>query len=135
MSQEAAVLFANEAFYLAFATRDVRSMDELWSRQAPVTCVHPGWRPLLGREEVMESWVTLLGNPAAPHVEFREPRAFVYGETATVICFEVLQEGVLVATNVFVHEDANWRIVHHHATPLSEQVEFQDPQPPRGPLM
>lgn len=135
MSQKAAVLFANEAFYLAFATHDVKSMDDLWSRDAPVTCIHPGWQPLLGREEVMESWVTLLGNPSAPVVEFRDARAFLYGDVACVIGYEVMREGVLAATNTFVKEGDGWRLVHHQASPVADRPEFRDPVPSRGPLM
>jgi ketosteroid isomerase-like protein len=135
MTQQAAVLFANEAFYLAFSTRDPKSMDDMWSRDAPVTCVHPGWQPLYGREEVMESWVTILGNPAAPQVEFREPRAFLYGDVATVLGYEVMQEGVLAATNIFVLEGDRWRLVHHHASPVANAPEFSEPPPARGPLM
>ena len=39
-----AVLFTNEAFYRAFADRDLAAMDGLWSRHGSVTCIHPGWR-------------------------------------------------------------------------------------------
>lgn len=135
MSQEAAVLFANEAFYLAFTTRDLKTMEQIWSRDAPVTCVHPGWRPLLGREEVMESWVTLLGNPASPTVEFREARAFLYGDVACVVGYEVIQEGVLAASNTFVKEGDGWRLVHHHASPVANSPQFNEVPVPRGPLM
>jgi ketosteroid isomerase-like protein len=135
MSQEAAVLFANEAFYLAFATRDLRSMQEVWSRDAPLTCVHPGWRPLMGRDEVMESWATILGNPASPAVEFRNARAFLYGDVACVLGYEVLQEGVLAATNTFVKEGVAWRLVHHHASPVADSPRFSETPQARGPLM
>jgi hypothetical protein len=36
------VLFANEAFYRAFADRDIDAMDALWARGEPVLCIHPG---------------------------------------------------------------------------------------------
>ena len=42
MPEHAAVLFANDAFYLAFANRDYDAMDVIWARDAPVTCIHPG---------------------------------------------------------------------------------------------
>lgn len=135
MSQEAAVLFANEAFYLAFSTRDLKTMEGLWSRDAPITCVHPGWRPLIGREQVMESWVTILGNPGSPTVEFRSARAFLYGNVACVLGYEVLQEGALAATNTFVMEGVNWKLVHHHASPVADSPEFRDVPQRRGPLM
>lgn len=126
MSQEPAVLFANEAFYVAFTIRDIRSMDELWSRSLPVTCIHPGWQPLIGREAVMESWVGIFGNPGSPGVELREPRAFVYGDLAQVICYEVMEEATLVASNLFVREGSEWKLVHHQASPVAEDPAFEE---------
>ena len=48
MSDEEAVLAANEAFYRAFAARDFAAMDALWAAEAPVACIHPGWDALVG---------------------------------------------------------------------------------------
>ena len=42
MSETAAVLFANDAFYLAFATRDLSAMEALWAKACPVACIHLG---------------------------------------------------------------------------------------------
>ena len=42
MSQEAAVLFANEVFYEAFKARDLATMELLWAEGLPVACIHPG---------------------------------------------------------------------------------------------
>ena len=134
MSQHEAILFANEAFYLAFSTRDIRTMEDIWSREAPVSCIHPGWKPLFGRDAVIESWVTILGNPAAPAVEIREPQVCVYGDTAQIICFEVMQDAILVATNSFVREADGWKLVHHQAGPMAEDPVFTDPPPERPRL-
>ena len=49
----AALLFANETFYRAFAERDVPLMEALWADTEPVTCLHPGWPPVEGREAVL----------------------------------------------------------------------------------
>ena len=49
-----AVLFANEAFYQAFAARDLAAMEEVWAHHCPVACIHPGWPPLHGRQAVNE---------------------------------------------------------------------------------
>ena len=66
MSDIDAVLFANEVFYVSFASGDVDAMDELWSSQAPISCIHPGWESLSGREDVVESWRSIIrgGAPA-----------------------------------------------------------------------
>jgi hypothetical protein len=42
MPEQAAVLFANDAFYIAFTTRDPNAMNDIWARSVPATCVHPG---------------------------------------------------------------------------------------------
>ncbi len=119
MTQHEAVLFANEAFYLAFRGRDVDGMNDLWAENAAVSCIHPGWHALFGRDEIMESWESILANDASPDIRCREPRASVYGETATVICFEEIGGDYLIATNVFHREAGRWRMVHHQAAPTS----------------
>jgi ketosteroid isomerase-like protein len=113
-----AVLAANLAFYGAFTTQDETAMERLWARRAPVTCTHPGWPPVCGREAVMESWRSILTNPDAPHVMCHDDIAFLHGPVAIVLCEEELSGGSLSATNVFVKEDGEWRLVHHHASPL-----------------
>jgi len=115
MSEHAAVLFTNDAFYLAFANQDLDAMEGIWAREIPVTCIHPGWDPLSGREEVMESWEAILNNPTATHITCKNPTVRVFGEFACVICHEVLDQGFLVATNLFMQEDEQWKIIHHQA--------------------
>jgi ketosteroid isomerase-like protein len=117
MRDEATLLFANEAFYEAFAGRDTAAMEALWAKRHPVAVIHPGWHALAGREAVMRSWRGILENPEAPDIACRGARAFVQGEAAFVVCYEVLGDSVLAATNVFVREDGEWRLVHHQAGP------------------
>ena len=117
MPEHAAVLFANDAFYLAFANRDLAAMDDVWARETPVTCIHPGWGPLAGRDTVMESWQAILAGPSAPNIACQNAEARVLGEFACVICHEVLDQGFLVATNIFVRERGQWKIIHHQAGP------------------
>jgi ketosteroid isomerase-like protein len=115
MTDQDAVLAANLEFYRAFATRDLRAMDALWARRLPVACLHPGWIALKDREAVMESWAGILSNPGAPRIACFDEEAFVYGDTALVLCEEELDGGTLAASNFFVREDGVWRIAHHHA--------------------
>ena len=136
ISDEEAVLAVNEAFYRAFATHDVAAMDALWSSETPVACIHPGWNALHGREAVLESWTAILTAPGSPQIRFEEPRAFVLGPSAYVICREVLaQQVLLIATNVFAREQGGWRMVHHHAGPAGQaQPPAPDSDAPPGPL-
>lgn len=121
------VLAANEAFYRAFATGDATAMEALWAHQAPTTCIHPGWAALTSRDDIIKSWRGILQAP--PPIRCRNARAFVYGNTASVICEEIILDGVLLTTNLFVHEDGTWRIAHHHATQITvidAEVEDED---------
>lgn len=116
-SEQDAVLAVNELFYRAFSARDLELMGELWAQLAPVAVVHPGWQALAGRGPVLASFRAIFSNPRAPTVTCVEPKAFVMGDVAFVLCTEVLEEGALAATNVFLQEDDAWRMVHHHAGP------------------
>jgi ketosteroid isomerase-like protein len=117
MQEHADVLFANEAFYVAFQTKDLGAMEDLWARRGPVACTHPGWPSLSGREQVLKSWQAILENPEGVAVSCRAARARRYGDTAFVTCYEVVGENLLAATNIFVREDGAWKMVHHQAGP------------------
>ncbi len=114
-----AVLEANETFYRAFNASDIESMDSLWARALPVACVHPNWAALHGREEVMESWRNILGNPDQPRVVAGGSTVHMIGDVAYVLTQELVSGQPLAATNVFAIEDGAWRLVHHHSSPVA----------------
>jgi ketosteroid isomerase-like protein len=118
MTDSDAVLAANLEFYRAFTARDLAAMEALWARRAPVACVHPGWPALRDRDAVMESWQGILTNPEAPRIACYDEQVLLFGDTALVICEEELDGGTLIASNLFVREDAVWRIAHHQAGQL-----------------
>jgi ketosteroid isomerase-like protein len=111
------VVAANQAFYKAFSGRDYAAMDRLWAQKSPVACIHPGWPPIFQREHVMASWRGILGNPQQNAVACSDERVLVNGDTAIVICTETVSGNALVATNIFVREDGEWRLIHHQAGP------------------
>ena len=117
---DADVLAANATFYEAFATRDYAAMDEIWARDQPVTCVHPGWSILVGRPRVMSSWRAILGSNN-PRIVASGAQAMVVGDAAYVVCFEGAsgEPPILVATNIFARENGRWRIIHHQAGQLA----------------
>lgn len=111
----AALLFANDAFYLAFKSADYDTMETVWAKEAPLSCLHPGWPPLIGRERVLESWRAILSNaqqqaavPAVVSIQH-------LGDVAMVICYETVGRFALIATNVFVREKGVWKMVHHQS--------------------
>jgi ketosteroid isomerase-like protein len=113
------VLEANEAFYRAFNAGDIDAMDALWARDLPVACVHPNWLTLHGREEVMESWRGILGNPDQPRVVAGGSTVHVIGDVAYVLTQELVSGQPLAATNLFAVEDGEWRLIHHHSSPVA----------------
>lgn len=120
MTELDAVLFANEAFYRAFADRDMSAMAEVWADGATLTCIHPGWGLLEGRNEVLESWRAILTNPDSPAVRSLGAQAHMQGEMAYVVCYEEINGNYLIASNIFIHEGRRWRLVHHQAGPTAE---------------
>lgn len=136
---EVEVLALNRAFYAAFRARDLSSMDDLWAREHTVTCIHPGWLPLRGRQQVMASWRAIFGDEdggsdpdSNARVRCASATAQVVGDTAIVLCDELFDEaeddgeptdddedGHLVATNIFTREDGEWRLLHHQAGPVA----------------
>lgn len=127
MAGREALLFANEAFYRAFADRDMDAMDQVWAESEPVTCIHPGWGLVEGRDRVMQTWLAILANSQSPNISCRGARAFVRGETGHVVCFEEIEGSFLIATNQFVWEGGRWRMTHHQAGPTSETPPPEDP--------
>jgi ketosteroid isomerase-like protein len=116
---EAAVLAANEAFYAAFNEKDAAAMAALWSARDAVTCVHPGWNVLEGRERVLESWRQILGNPEQPKIVSAARSAWVEGDAAIVVGRELVAGSPIATTNAFVREDGAWKMILHHASPVA----------------
>ena len=69
----------------------------------------------------------------APAASPRDARAFVLGEAGYVTCFEAFPEGFLIATNLFVREEGEWRLVHHQAGPTRDQPAEEDENDPTRP--
>jgi len=126
---QAAVLDANATFYRAFTEGDYAAMSELWAERAPATCFHPGARALIGRSAVLDTWRQILGGSSRLKLRCDQPVVRVLGQTAIVTCYEGNNDepAHLAATNVFVLEDGRWRMVHHHAGPISRPVPRSGP--------
>lgn len=132
---EEQVLAANAAFYAAFAAKDADAMTAQWARRAPVACVHPGWHALRGRDAVLASWKSILSGPGSPAISCTDAVAHVLGDAAFVICVEHIPGVELIATNTFVREDGDWKIVHHHASSIARgaEAEPEDDEPSSEP--
>jgi hypothetical protein len=135
MSREAAdaisALRVNQALYAAIADGDLRGMDELWARDEPVLCIHPGGAPLQGRIAVMASWSEIFDG-GAPPISYSQDSVSLIRGVAFVNCLEHLGDTTLAASNVLVWESSAWRIIQHTAGVLTQAQEVSPPA--SGPL-
>ena len=117
---------ANRAFYAAFEAFDLEAMERLWSKDDRVKCVHPGWELLMGHAAVMASWRAIFQNTDAIRFELVDLSVELLGEVAWVTNVEQIRVGpqgegqaAALATNLFELDAGEWRMVLHHASPLS----------------
>jgi hypothetical protein len=112
------VLRVNHEFYSAFRSGDYARMDEIWAQNHDVSVFHPNWDGIEGRDAVMASWfeVMVVGEP--PMVIVGDESVIVTGRRAMVLCTEAFDSTRIVASNLFVFEDGDWKMTHHQATHL-----------------
>ena len=130
----AAILQANEGFYRAFSAGDYTQMARVWAAEAPLSCVHPGLPAICGRDAVLQSWRQILDASAPFEMRCDHVQVHLLGESAIVTCYEGNghQPAHLAATNVFVLEGSEWRMVHHHAGPLARPAAVRATPAPSG---
>ncbi|GAA3972457.1 nuclear transport factor 2 family protein [Actinomadura viridis] len=134
----AQLMEANAEFYAAFEEGDLDRMAAVWADgpyAAGVTCVHPGWSLLRGRDEVLRSWALIMANTSYIQFVLTEVETDVYGDQAVVTCKEniltadegteagFLAGGSIVASNVFVRSGGEWRLLLHHGSPILNGTE------------
>ncbi len=121
-----AVLFANAAFYRAVESLNGDLLEEILARHEPVRVVHPGWPLISGRANVKASWERIFDNAGVMQFTIVDPEAHLDGDFAWVTCTEKLTsvqsgrvvEGLVATTNLFRRENGDWRIAHHHGSPV-----------------
>ena len=123
-----AVTRANEAFYEAFESLDIRRMEKVWSQEEYVTCIHPGWTGRIGWLGVRNSWVLIFNNTFSMRFILTELQVQVAGDIGWVICTEnitsrqgeTVQESRVLATNLFERTGESWMMIHHHGSPVMD---------------
>ncbi len=121
------VLRVNHEFYSAFRSGDYARMDALWAQKHQVSVYHPNWAGIEGRDAVMASWFEVMVVAQPPMVTVRDECVVMTGRRAMVLCTECFGRTRIVASNLFVHEDGEWRMTHHQATHLPDNADI----PPR----
>jgi len=120
---------ANERFYRAFESLDITKMAAVWVQAERAKCVHPGWDMLSGWEAIRQSWEAIFANTDYMRFVITDVAVHLYGGVAWVTCVENLSDAPdtlqmvrILATNVYEHNGAEWRVVHHHASPIMRPV-------------
>lgn len=116
---------ANERFYRAFESLDLRLMAAVWVHDDRARCVHPGWDMLAGWPAVRDSWEAIFVNTEYMRFVITEVSVHADGPLAWVTCTENLSDAPdapavtrLLATNIYTLHDDDWLLVHHHASPI-----------------
>ena len=130
-ADEAGVRAANSAFYAALEARDLDAMAEVWEHADRIVVTHPGWPMLRGWARVAGSWDAIFRNTGYIQFVLTDELVTVVGDTAWMTLDEnILQSAAsdelsgskATSVNVFVRDDdAEWKMVVHHASPVSAE--------------
>ena len=103
-------------------------MSDVWEHSDRVLCTHPGWATLRGWGQVAASFFALFQN--SQHLQFilTKETTEVAGNVAWVAVDENILQSTnattVAALNLFVRgDDGDWRMVAHHASPVSDSTE------------
>jgi ketosteroid isomerase-like protein len=122
----ALIASANRDFYRALASRDMRMMEQVWLHEEWVGCVHPGWALLVGWKAVRQSWVNIFAGGQRLQTMPSQVVIHIEKDLAWVTCTENITAhdsgawtySVAQATNLFQRVDGEWKLIHHHASPM-----------------
>ncbi|HSK31517.1 MAG TPA: nuclear transport factor 2 family protein [Candidatus Limnocylindria bacterium] len=119
---------ANESFYRAFESLDIKQMEAVWAKDVEIQCGHPGWRILRGWKPVIESWRRIFENTPQIRFMLTDVTVEVRGELAWVTLYENLNSVVegqnvaatILTTNIFRKGPEGWHMVHHHGSSVAQ---------------
>ncbi|GAA4913849.1 uncharacterized protein (TIGR02246 family) [Nonomuraea thailandensis] len=128
----AAIETVNQEFYAAIESADLDKMTEIWAEDTTddqVSCVHPGWTLLTGRQEVLRSWALIMANTTYIQFVLTDVNTTVLGDVAVLTCVENIltageegeasfAAGKVVASNVYIRTSQGWRLWMHHGSPV-----------------
>jgi len=125
---------ANESFYRAFESLDVKEMEKVWAAGDNIQCGHPGWRVLRGWNAVMESWRCIFENSPTIRFLLTDVSIEIRGALAWVTLYENLNSSVegenlsaiILTTNIFEKSSGGWRMILHHGSSVVQAPPDED---------
>jgi ketosteroid isomerase-like protein len=129
MTDEAEVRSVNESFYAAVEAGDLDGLRALCCAERELVCLHPGADPIHGTGAVLRSWALIMANTDYIQFFLTDVEVSLEGDVAAVTCAENIltagdehaegfRGGKAQALNVFVREQAGWRMWIHQASPV-----------------
>ena len=120
-----ALKIANQRFYDAFGSLDISEMDAVCEQSTRALCIHPGWQPIVGWNDIRRSWQSIFNGAALMHFNIHYTNVGVEGNSGFVTCVESITSVVngqaqgfgVLSTNIFVRSADRWLVVVHHASP------------------
>lgn len=127
-AEEKFVAQANESFYRAFESLDIKKMESVWASDGEIQCGHPGWRILRGWKPVMESWRQIFANTPEIRFMLTDVSIEVRGDLAWVTLYENLNSNLegqnvaatILTTNIFRKGAGGWQMIHHHGSSVAQ---------------
>ena len=116
-----------DAFYAAFASCDIKAMQDVWADDE-IVCIHPGSKAIFGYDNVIRSWRHIFHEAELPDIIFN----IVNSIESEVLAIHVVEEHivtgndsavVILATNVYQNFDNGWLMIEHHGSVIQTQVE------------
>ncbi len=115
---------ANEDFYHAFESLNIKEMEKVWAKGAYIQCIHPGWGLLKGWDSVMASWRRIFDNTHEMHFLLSEIQIRTHESIGWLTVYENITSrfgeevvtGTVLSTNIFEKRSGGWLMIHHHGS-------------------
>jgi len=114
------------AFYEALQRGDIDKLMACWSDEDDMVCIHPGGARLVGPTAIRNAFEAMFSNGGiqVQAVKVRKLdtlSASVHSvlERVDVLLDEGIGRAYVIATNVYHQTEHGWRMVAHHASPVT----------------
>ncbi|SRR5258708_2877639 len=125
------VKVANQAYYEALSARDIRAMEQIWSRTPDATNVAPPTRPAahVGWDAIRKNYLGFWGTLDELTVSMEQPTVRINGSVAWVYGIEKAQRrtktgqtssGPNFGTSIFVNQSGHWLMIFHQVALIPE---------------
>ena len=112
-------------FYDALQKGDLERLMALWADDDEIVCVHPGGMRLVGPAAIRAGFAAIFANGGVPAEPEQVHRLAMLGGALHHLVERItargergqVEQGFVLATNVYVKTGLGWRIAAHHASP------------------